>query len=330
MGHCPAPSTGGYPQQDCAGSRRRARHSRTPVAKRQARDGRSQRTAFAIVRRPRPVPQKVAPRRVAGARKFRRPVSRSPREFCEQWPAAEPAGRPARSDATPQPACPPLRDQTTPRIAGCRSGAVPIPARHVSAEMSATLHIGPGSRCERDRPATTRTERPSITLPASVIHAECRAIRRPRENPSGAQFRRGLPVGHRHAGAKHGCSRRLPLGAPLTLDRQQRPERCQSSCGFDCFETAVTFADIWDAAIMFLYCRMRLVGIIGYHLTVSLPPQPTRPKSGFSSSPSISAECSGPATASGCGAPPDTQIATSTSTTQCWQCVSSAPPLRQA
>jgi hypothetical protein len=32
---------------------------------------------------------------------------------------------------------------------------------------------------------------------------------------------------------------------------------------------------------MFLYCGMRLVGIIGYHLTVSLPPRPTSPKIGF-------------------------------------------------
>jgi hypothetical protein len=33
---------------------------------------------------------------------------------------------------------------------------------------------------------------------------------------------------------------------------------------------------------MFLYCGTRLVGIIGYHLTASLPPQPTSPKIGFS------------------------------------------------
>jgi hypothetical protein len=29
------------------------------------------------------------------------------------------------------------------------------------------------------------------------------------------------------------------------------PSGCLSSCGFDCFETAVTFAGIWDAAIVF-------------------------------------------------------------------------------
>ena len=156
VGHCPAPWTDGYPRQDCAGLRRRARHSRTPVAKRPARGGRSRRTAFAIVQRPRPVPRTVAPRRVAGARRYRRSASQSPHESCEEWPAAEPAGRPARSCTTLLPACPPLRDQTTPRTAGCPSGAVPIPAHHVFAEMSATPHIGRGSRCERDRPAYHR------------------------------------------------------------------------------------------------------------------------------------------------------------------------------
>src|SRR5271155_6069284 len=29
------------------------------------------------------------------------------------------------------------------------------------------------------------------------------------------------------------------------------PSGCLSPCGFDCFETAVTFAGIWDAAIVF-------------------------------------------------------------------------------
>ena len=156
VGHCPAPWTDGSPRQDCAGLRRRARHSRTPVAKRQAHGGRSQRTAFAIVQRPRPVPQTVAPRRVAGAQRYRRSASRSPHESCAQWPAAEPAGRPARSGTTLLPACPPLRDQTTPQTASCPSGAVPIPAHHVSVEKSATPHNGPGSKCERDKPAYHR------------------------------------------------------------------------------------------------------------------------------------------------------------------------------
>ena len=36
-----------------------------------------------------------------------------------------------------------------------------------------------------------------------------------------------------------------------------------------------------QTAPCFLHCGMRLVGIIGYHLTVSLPPLPTLPKTEF-------------------------------------------------
>jgi hypothetical protein len=92
----------------------------------------------------------------------------------------------------------------------------------------------------------------------------------------------------RIAGGPSPRSRQARMQPTLTVSRSANswivsnvPSGCLSSCGFDCFETAVTFADIRDAAIVFLHCGMRLVGIIGYHLTVSLPPQPTSPEIGF-------------------------------------------------
>ena len=122
-------------------------------------------------------------------------------------------------------------------------------------------------------------------------------------------------------------------GGPSPRRRQARMQPTSPSAALPTPESSATYrVDAYQPAALtvskpqppcrYLRCshhvpllRMRLVGIIGYRLTVSLPTQPTSPKTGFSSSPSISAECSGPATASGCGAPPDTQIATSTSTT---------------
>ena len=81
---------------------------------------------------------------------------------------------------------------------------------------------------------------------------------------------------------------------------------------------------------MFLLCGMRLVGIIGYRLAASLPTQPTSPEIGFFFESEYFGRVFGTSYCQRMRRPPDTQIATSTSTTQCWQCVSSVPPLRQA
>src|SRR5271156_1357034 len=97
----------------------------------------------------------------------------------------------------------------------------------------------------------------------SFNHPACqRDSRRMSSHSSTSRESHRSAVPTRIAGGPSPRRRQARMQPTLTVRRSANswivssvPSGCQSSCGFDCFETAVTFAGIWDAAIVFPLLR---------------------------------------------------------------------------
>src|SRR5271156_2831629 len=103
----------------------------------------------------------------------------------------------------------------------------------------------------------------AVWADASLDHPACqRDSRRISSHSSTSRESQRNAVPTRIAGGPSPRRRQARMQPTLTVSRSASswmvsnvPSGCQSSCGFGCFETAVTFAGIWDAAIVFPLLR---------------------------------------------------------------------------